>query len=104
MRVLDDWLLSPARLAGHLPTATAVAADLHLGYERVRQRGGEAVPGRRLADELAPLGRALRRLGVSRLVVAGDLFEDGRCRREEITAEWKAWLEEAGLMLVAVVP
>ncbi len=36
MRVLDEWLLTPWRGAIHLPTATAVVADPHLGYDRVR--------------------------------------------------------------------
>src|SRR5436309_2915696 len=30
MRVNKDWLLTPQRAALHLPTATAVIADLHL--------------------------------------------------------------------------
>src|SRR4051812_9631722 len=104
MRVLGDWLLTAGRLAVHLPTRTAVAADLHLGYDRVRRRGGEAVPGRALAVELAPLRQELRRRDVSRLVVAGDLFEDGRCQREEMVEELLAWLREAKVELVGVVP
>ena len=55
MRVLDDWLLTPSRTAIHLPTATAVIADLHLGYDRVRRRGGEAVPTLSVAQDLDPL-------------------------------------------------
>src|SRR4051794_7960092 len=104
MRVLDEWLLTPVRAAIHLPTATAVAADLHLGYDRVRRRGGEAVPARSVAAELAPLGRLLGEQGVRRLVVAGDLFEDGRCQRDELVAGLQDWLREAGVELVGVVP
>jgi metallophosphoesterase superfamily enzyme len=104
MRVLDDWLLTPQRAAIHLPTATAVAADLHLGYDRVRRRGGEAVPVRPVAHELCPLAAALAENGVRRLVVAGDLFEDGRCQREELVGELQAWLRETGVELVGVAP
>ena len=104
MRALDDWLLTPARAAIHTPTMTAVVADLHLGYDRVRRRGGDAVPVRRVADELAALRLELSRQGVSRLVIAGDLFEDGRYQRDEVLRELIAWLEASGVELIAVVP
>jgi putative SbcD/Mre11-related phosphoesterase len=104
MRWLDDWLLTPARAAIHLPTRTAVVADLHLGYDRVRHRGGEAVPHRAIAAELAPLRDLLRRESITRLVVAGDLFEDARCARDAMLEELRAWLIETGTDLVAVVP
>ncbi|MBY0233221.1 MAG: hypothetical protein K2W96_28395, partial [Gemmataceae bacterium] len=80
-----EWELSPARFALHLPTRTAVVADLHLGYGRVRHRGGDAVPAPTIAEEMAPLA------GVERLLVAGDLFEDGRHQRAELEAELLAW-------------
>lgn len=104
MRVLDDWLLTAARAAVHLPSRTAVVADLHLGYDRVRHRGGEAVPIRTLAAELVPLRGLLRRESISRLVVAGDLFEDARCGREMMLEELRAWLDEFSVTLVGVVP
>ena len=53
MYVHEDWLLTPYRAAIHLPTATAVIADLHLGYDQVRQRGGEAVPSSSFEDIVA---------------------------------------------------
>jgi putative SbcD/Mre11-related phosphoesterase len=102
MRVLDDWLLTPERTALHLPSATAVVADLHLGYDQARRRQGEAVPEGALAAHLAPLAAALGRHGVRRLVVAGDLLEDGRCAGT--AAEFRHWLEGTGVELVAVVP
>ena len=71
MRIDDEWLLTPQRTAIHLPTATAVAADLHLGYDRVRRRGGEAVPISPVAQELWPLAAALAENRVRRLVIAG---------------------------------
>ena len=104
MRVLDEFLLTPSRIAIHLPTATAVAADLHLGYDRVRCRGGEAVPSRSIAQELEPLRLALVQQNVRRLVIAGDLFEDGRYQRDDMVAELQQWLEAHDLLLVAVVP
>jgi hypothetical protein len=44
------------------------------------------------------------RQGVTRLVIAGDLFEDGRDQRDEVLRELLAWLEASGVELVAVVP
>jgi metallophosphoesterase superfamily enzyme len=102
MRVLDDWLLTPERVAVHLPSGTAVVADLHLGYDQARRRAGEAVPAIPLGGQLAALGAALSRHGVRRLAVAGDLLEDGRCR--EVLADFRAWLDRHGLELAGVVP
>src|SRR5262245_15829602 len=75
MRVLDDWLLTAERIAVHLPSRTAVVADLHLGYAEARRRSGEAVPDDALDEQLSGLGQALQRHGTRRLVVAGDLLE-----------------------------
>jgi metallophosphoesterase superfamily enzyme len=102
MRVLTDWLLTPERAALHLPTATAVVADPHLGYDQARRRRGEAVPLRPLDETLGHLARALHRHGVRRLVVAGDLVEDGRC--PAIATDLLPWLGREGLELVGVVP
>lgn len=103
MRVLDEWMLTPYRVALHLPSATAVVADLHLGYDRVRRRNGEAVPARAVSEELAPLAQALRQTNVRRLVIAGDLFEDARVERDEMVEEVARWLA-SGVELVGVVP
>jgi metallophosphoesterase superfamily enzyme len=107
MRVLADWLLTPQRVAVHLPSATAVAADLHLGYGLARRRGGEAVPVRPLAEHLAPLEGVIGRHEVGRLVVAGDLLEDGRHGGEGeagLAAQLLAWLGGVGCELAGVVP
>jgi metallophosphoesterase superfamily enzyme len=104
MRVHGEWLLTAQRAAIHLPTQTAVAADLHLGYDRVRRRRGEAVPVRSIADELEPLRLSLSTEGIHRLVFAGDLFEDARHQRDEMVEELLAWLADHGFELAAVVP
>jgi metallophosphoesterase superfamily enzyme len=105
MRLGDEWLLTPGRLVVHLPTRTAVVADLHLGYARARSARREAVPVPTLAEELGPLAAELERVAVTRLVVAGDLFEDGRgALGVELAEELLTWLSEVGLELAGVVP
>jgi metallophosphoesterase superfamily enzyme len=68
----------------------------------VRRRGGEAVPTVGLEEVLAGLGAVLFRHDVRRLVIAGDLFEDGRCAAQ--AAELLAWLAAAGVELAGLVP
>src|SRR5437016_1836392 len=102
MNTHDDWLLTAQRVAVHLPTATAVLADLHLGYDAARRRRGDAVPAVRVADVLTPLAEVLRRRQLTRVVVAGDLFEDGV--DERIVTELRGWLTDHGAELIAVVP
>ena len=77
MRFCKDWLLLPQRLALHEPSATAVLADLHLGYSTVRQRLGDAIPARSVRDEMQPLLEAAKMHDIRAIVVAGDLFERG---------------------------
>jgi metallophosphoesterase superfamily enzyme len=102
MIVLHDWLLTPERVAVHQPSRTAVVADLHLGYDRARRRGGDAVPGVPVAAQMAGVLAALRRHAVPRLAVAGDLLEDDRCR--DVLDEFRAWLAGSGITLAGVVP
>lgn len=102
MIVLDDWLLTPARAAIHLPSATGVIADVHLGYAEARRRNGDAVPKRTVVTVLAPLHGVLSAHGVRRLVVAGDLFEAGP--RTDLIAELQEGLSACGIDLIAVVP
>jgi putative SbcD/Mre11-related phosphoesterase len=70
-----DWQLTSGRFAIHVPTATAVAADLHLGYQDARQQCGDAIPSVDMEAQLAPLMRTLVDCKAKRLVIAGDLFE-----------------------------
>jgi metallophosphoesterase superfamily enzyme len=55
-----------------------------------------------VAETLAPLRPALARHRVTRLVVAGDLFEDA-CR-PALVRDFLDWLDGAGVELAAVVP
>jgi putative SbcD/Mre11-related phosphoesterase len=102
MRILDEWLLTPELTAVHLPTATAVLADLHLGYSEARQRGGEAVPAFNLDTALQPLGRAIVSHGIRRLVIAGDLFE--AAADAVLVGALITWIRRAGVDLAGVVP
>ncbi len=102
MHVHSDWLLTAERAAIHQPTATAVIADLHLGYNEARQRGGEAVPRVRLNDLLTPLVDRLVVQQVRRLVIAGDLFEDARS--DSVASELLDWLGTVEVELAGVVP
>src|ERR1700733_9162315 len=88
MRFCDDWLLLPERIAFHEPTATAIIADVHLGYTKTRQEMGDAIPSRSASDELLPLIKASSGRAIRRLVVAGDLFE-----RNFDSADYEAFLE-----------
>jgi putative SbcD/Mre11-related phosphoesterase len=102
MQVLDEWWLTPQRVALHLPSRIAVCADLHLGYHEARRRSGEAVPLPPLAEVLAPLAHCLQQHDIHRLVVAGDLLEDRRCT--QVVLQLRRWLEDNGVELLAVVP
>ncbi|MHB1426349.1 MAG: metallophosphoesterase [Gemmataceae bacterium] len=102
MPVLHDWLLTPERVAVHLPTRTAVVADLHLGYAEARRRGGDAVPEESVSALLEPLHRVQQRDAARRLVIAGDLLEDGDCR--DSLKAFREWLDRSEMDLIAVVP
>lgn len=102
MHVLHEWFLTAERVAVHLPTRTAVAADLHLGYAEARHRRGEAVPSESVSKLLEPLSRAMQRNAVQRLIIAGDLLEDSDCRTA--LTGFLEWLKESAFDLVAVVP
>ena len=102
MMLPPEWLLTPERAAVHRPTCTAVIADLHLGYDEARRRRGEAVPVRSPDEIFQPLRALAECERIERLVIAGDLLEDGRCT--EAIDPLLHWLEEAGIVLAGVVP
>ncbi len=77
MPLPDGWVLTPYRAVVHAATATAVMADLHLGYAAQRQALGEAVP---LWPEDAirhRLQQIIDQYRIRRLVIAGDMVERG---------------------------
>lgn len=103
MTLSPEWLLTPERAAVHRPTGTAVIADLHLGYAQTRRSSGEAVPTWDIERVLSPLRSLFARAGVRRLVIAGDLLEDGR-GGAAVLGQLTAWLAAAGCELAGVVP
>src|SRR5687767_50141 len=102
MTRLREWILTPQRVAVHRPTATAVVADLHLGYHEARRQGGEAVPVPEMDDCLAPLRAVAAELDVARLVVAGDLFE--KRYDPDLFDRFQSCLRDLAITLAAVVP
>jgi putative SbcD/Mre11-related phosphoesterase len=102
MRVLNDWILTAEGAAIHRPTATAVIADLHLGYGEARRGAGEAVPLPTVAAALAPLAGVAAAHEARRLVIAGDLFEAGA--RAGLVDDLRDWLGHHRIELLAVVP
>jgi len=102
MIVHTDWLLTAQRVAIHVPTATAVVTDLHLGYSECRRRAGEAIPLLDTTQQLQPLGKVIKKHSVRRLVIAGDLFEAGFS--PDVAKEFQQWPEGAGVKLTAIVP
>jgi len=86
----------------HLPTATAVIADPHLGYDETRQHGGEAVPGATLDEAFAPLADVKARHAITRLVIAGDLLE--KCLPDGLVGRLLKVLAALRIELAGVVP
>src|SRR5262245_46519008 len=97
-----EWLLTPERAAVHRPSRTAIIADLHLGYAEARQRRGEALPAGNWSEVRLALRSLFCRAPVERLVIAGDLLEDGRCA--EAVEQLTSFLKAAGVVLAGVVP
>ena len=101
----DGWMLAPEGAALHVEHRVAVVADVHLGYEWARGRGGDALPAHSLRETVAKLDALLRRATIERLIVAGDLVESPRrCARTEADlASLYRWLEGRGVELVPVL-
>jgi ATP-dependent Lhr-like helicase len=97
VRIGEELLLTVQRAAVHLPSRTAVIADVHLGYEGVRQAHGEAVPTLGWQALRQRLEQLQVQYGVRQIVVAGDLLEDAR--HPQPLAELLAWLDQRGLAL-----
>jgi putative SbcD/Mre11-related phosphoesterase len=99
---IGEWLLTPERAAIHLPTATAVIADLHLGYDLARCKSGDAVPTVSLEQQWAPLDVLLSHQTVSNLAIAGDLVE--KWQGDQMACLIRAWLHERNVELIGIVP
>jgi putative SbcD/Mre11-related phosphoesterase len=101
---VGPWRLAPEGAAIHPGERLAVVADVHLGYEWARGRGGDCIPAHSLHETLTKLTRLLERAAIDRLVVAGDLVESPRyCRRtDDDRARLTAWLAERGVTLITL--
>src|SRR3954453_21838224 len=101
---IDPWRPPPEGGVIHPAERLAVVADVHLGYEWARGRGGDCVPAHSLAETLEKLSSLQARIPVERLVVAGDLVESSRpCRRTDAdVAALTRWLADRGIALVAL--
>jgi putative SbcD/Mre11-related phosphoesterase len=99
---MQDWVFTPERVAIHVPTATAVVADLHLGYDDARRWSGEAVPATSLQELLSPLRTVRRRNSVRRIVIAGDLLE--KRLPDSLIDSFLRTLRIFGLEFAGVVP
>ncbi|MBI2804470.1 MAG: metallophosphoesterase [Planctomycetes bacterium] len=100
--LFNTWRLLPQRIALHEPSATAVIADVHLGYSAARQRQGDAVPLRAVAEEMQPLLDAARAVNLRGLLVAGDLFERGF--DPELYQQFSAVLKQAHIDFLGLIP
>jgi uncharacterized protein len=100
----EGWLLTPEAAAIRPEEATAVVADVHLGYEWSRGNAGDCVPAHSLAETVDRLERLLGRAKIRKLVVAGDLVESARpCSRTAADVfRLNDWLHERGVELVVV--
>jgi putative SbcD/Mre11-related phosphoesterase len=102
--LVDGWQPVPEGGAVHCGEATAVIADVHLGYEWARGAAGDCVPAHSLGETVAKLERLLAGRVIDRLIVAGDLVESPRpCGRTAADlARLVSWLHERGVRLVLI--
>ncbi|HEV3236147.1 MAG TPA: metallophosphoesterase [Gemmataceae bacterium] len=98
----EEWQLTPERVALHLPSSTAIMADLHLGYDLTRCQSGEAVPIVSVEEQWRPLDTLISCHDVKKLIAAGDLVE--RSHGNLIASLFKDWLLERNVELIAIVP
>jgi hypothetical protein len=96
-----EWFLTPQRMAIHVPTNTAVVADVHLGYDMTRQSLGDAIPAISLADFLAPMKCCLMDYSISNLVIAGDWIE--KTCPEKILTGFISLLRNAGVEKISLI-
>lgn len=101
----DGWFLTAPGAAFHVERRVAVIADVHLGYEWARARGGDCLPAHSLRETLTKLETLLALGAIDRLVVAGDLVESPRrCRATEADLRTLyEWLATRGVELVPIL-
>lgn len=93
-----EWRLTAERVALHLPTNTAVLADMHLGYVAARRGDGEAIPHFGEIERLDYLLQMLIHQGVKQVVVAGDIVESAHHGRPMVE-DWARQLLDEGIQL-----
>jgi putative SbcD/Mre11-related phosphoesterase len=100
----DGWRLAPEGAAVHPDAQVAVIADVHLGYEWARGRGGDALPAHSLAETVARLEPLLARRAITRLIVAGDLVESPRpcARTADDVHRLTGWLSARRVALIVL--
>jgi metallophosphoesterase superfamily enzyme len=96
MLLHNEWKLTPDRIAFHLPTRSAVIADMHLGYIAARRHDGEAIPHFGETERLDALLPTLQALRAQSLLIAGDAVETGQAGFA-LLEQWVAQLHEAHL-------
>jgi putative SbcD/Mre11-related phosphoesterase len=101
MLVNGEWLLTAERAALHLPTATAVIADVQFGHGHDHRRAGEAVPAASLGETLAAVAALQEAYDIRRLVIAGDAFEDARINGNATALV--TWLKDRRVELAGVI-
>jgi uncharacterized protein len=101
---LEGWHFTPEGAAVFGPEATAVIADVHLGYEWARGSAGDCVLEHSFAETVTRLESLLDRMPLSRLIVAGDLLESARpCQRTaQDLGRLEAWLAKRGVSLLVL--
>ncbi len=101
---VGPWTLAPEGALIHERERLAVVADIHLGYEWARGRGGDCIPAHSLAETLNALRSLRDRAPIDRLVVAGDLVESRTyCRRTEADlGALTRWLLDRGITLIPI--
>jgi putative SbcD/Mre11-related phosphoesterase len=104
---IDDvapWLFAPEGAVVHPEHRVAVVADIHLGYEWARAKGGDVLPAHTLDQTRALLNRLFARVAINRLVLAGDIVESRKpCSRTRRDVESLiTWLDRKGIESIRV--
>lgn len=89
------WQFLPQGVLWHPGARAVVIADLHLGYEHMRARGGDFLPRYTVDDVFARLDPLFRFTACETLIVAGDVVEsrDALKRTSNALGEFAAGLE-----------